>query len=69
MTDFSGMKRRGEAVTLTDEQVDELIASDNGEWLHWFGLTAKVSHEGLARLRRAATEWKPQIAPRESKPV
>lgn len=64
MTDFHSMKRRGEAVTLTDQQVDELIALDNPELLYWFAMTARMSDESLEKMERAAFNWKIEVAAR-----
>ena len=65
MTDFRSMKRRGDAVTLTDEQVDELIALDNPELLYWFAMTARMSEASLEKMERAAFNWKIEVAARE----
>ena len=47
------------AVTLTDEQADELIAEDNGEHLYWFGMTAQMSPEARDKVRAAAMKYRP----------
>lgn len=65
MTDFRSMKRRGDAVTLTDGQVDELIALDNPELLYWFAMTARMSQASLEKMERAAFNWKIEVRERE----
>lgn len=62
---FRSMKRRGEAATLTDQEVDELIALDDGALLWWYAMTARMSDAALRKLTNAALEWKIEIAQRE----
>lgn len=54
MTDFRALKSFPSGTRLTDEQVDELIALQDGELIWFFGLTAEMSAAAAAKLRVAA---------------
>jgi hypothetical protein len=58
MTDFGALKRSGVPVQLTDEQVDELLATGSGEFFYYFGLVAEMSAESAEKVKRAALGFK-----------
>lgn len=58
MTNFRAMLKDNPP-TLTDEQVDELIALQDGELIYKLGMYASMSKASEAKMRREITRWQP----------
>lgn len=57
MTDFAALLKLKEPPRLTNEEVDELIASGNEEWIWKLGVTAPMSPAAAAKVRAVVPDY------------